>query len=146
RSGVAPFGYSSMTQITGDLGFAMDTSTYSWFVQDDWQIEPAGEVLSCVLYDLYRSPQGLASAPLSQTREFNIDKNNWGPRIGVAWGVTPTTALRASTGIMYDQPILGGYEQALQLSGSPKAPAYTFSGSTAGAPAFPGSVSTGTLP
>ena len=46
---------------------------------------------------------------------------------------------------MYDQPILGGYEQALQLSGSPKAPAYTFNGTTAGAPAFPGSAATGTL-
>ena len=38
---------------------------------------------------------------------------------------------------MYDQPILGGYEQALQLSGSPKAPVYTFSpthGRRAGVP------------
>ena len=52
--------------------------------------------------------------------------------------MTPTTAVRGSVGIMYDQPILGGYEQALQLSGSPKAPAYTFNGAAAGAPAFPG--------
>src|SRR6185503_13569926 len=59
--------------------------------------------------------------------------------------VSPTTALRGSVGIMYDQPILGGYEQALQLSGSPKAPAYTFNGTAAGAPAFPNSASTGTL-
>ncbi|MGH6739083.1 MAG: hypothetical protein ACREDY_08630, partial [Bradyrhizobium sp.] len=53
--------------------------------------------------------------------------------------------LRASTGIMYDQPILGGYEQALQLSGSPRAPVYTFSGTSAGAPAFPASVTSGTI-
>src|SRR5262249_22630165 len=46
---------------------------------------------------------------------------------------------------MYDQPILGGYEQALQLSGSPRAPIYTFSGTSAGAPTFPGGVSTGTV-
>jgi hypothetical protein len=146
RGGASPFGYSSMTQITGDLGFAMDTSIYSTFVQDDWQIAPTVKLLYGVRYDLYRYPQGLANAPLAQTHEFNIDKNNWGPRVGLAWGISPTTALRASTGIMYDQPILGGYEQALQLSGSPKAPAYTFSGATAGAPAFPAVVSTGTLP
>ena len=46
---------------------------------------------------------------------------------------------------MYDQPILGGYEQALQLSGSPRSPVYSFSGTSAGAPAFPGGASTGTL-
>jgi hypothetical protein len=146
RSGAAPLGYSSMTQITGNLGFAMDTSVWSAFVQDDWQIAPTVKVLYGVRYDVYRYPQGLADAPLAQTRAFNIDKNNWGPRVGVAWGLSSTTALRASTGIMYDQPILGGYEQALQLSGSPKAPAYTFSGTTAGAPAFPNGVSSGTLP
>src|SRR5207245_2618929 len=55
------------------------------------------------------------------------------------------TAVRASTGVMYDQPILGGYEQALQLSGAPRAPIYSFSGTAPGAPAFPGTVSTGTL-
>jgi hypothetical protein len=145
RSGASPFGYSSMTQITGDLNFAMDTSIYSTFVQDDWQIAPTVKVLYGLRYDMYRYPQGLAGAPLAQTREFNIDKNNWGPRAGVAWAVSPTTALRASVGIMYDQPILGGYEQALQLSGSPKAPAYTFNGNAAGAPAFPASAGTGTL-
>jgi hypothetical protein len=53
--------------------------------------------------------------------------------------------LRASTGLMFDQPILGGYEQALQLSGSPRAPVYSFSGTSAGAPAFPAAVPTGTI-
>jgi hypothetical protein len=46
---------------------------------------------------------------------------------------------------MYDQPILGGYEQALQLSGSPRAPVYQFSPTTAGAPLFPNGVTTGTI-
>jgi hypothetical protein len=145
KSGANPFGYTSMTQITGDLGFAMDTSIYSTFVQDDWQITPDIKLLYGVRYDLYRYPQGLANAPLAQTRDFNIDKNNWGPRVGVAWSLDSKTVLRASSGIMYDQPLLGGYEQALQLSGSPKAPAYTFSGTAAGAPAFPATASTGTL-
>ena len=117
-----------MTQITGDLGFDMDTNIFSTFVQDDWQIAPTVKVLYGLRYDLYQYPEGLADAPLAQTQEFNIDTNNWGPRAGVAWAVTPTTAVRGSVGIMYDQPILGGYEQALQLSGSPKAPAFTFNG------------------
>ena len=45
KAGTNPLAYSSMTQITGDSGFAMDTSIYSTFVQDDWQIAPAVKVL-----------------------------------------------------------------------------------------------------
>ncbi|HEY7285943.1 MAG TPA: carboxypeptidase regulatory-like domain-containing protein [Vicinamibacterales bacterium] len=146
KSGINPLGYSTMTQITGDLNFAMNTSLFSGFVQDDWQIRPSIKLLYGLRYDLYAYPAGLPSAPLTQTQSFNIDKNNFGPRVGVAWSLDDKTVVRASTGILYDQPILGGYEQALQLSGSPKAPAYTFQPTTAGAPAFPNSVSGGTLP
>jgi hypothetical protein len=145
-SGANALGYSTMTQITGNLGFGMDTNIFSLFAQDDWQIAPTVKILYGLRYDLYNYPDGLPNAPLAQTRSFNIDKNNFGPRAGVAWAATSTTAVRASTGIMYDQPILGGYEQALQLSGSPTAPAYTFTPTTAGAPAFPSTVSTGLLP
>ena len=80
-----------MTQITGDLDFDMDTNIFSTFVQDDWQIAPTVKVLYGLRYDLYQYPEGLADAPLAQTHEFNIDKNNFGPRAGVAWSVTPTT-------------------------------------------------------
>ena len=145
KAGINPLGYSTMTQITGDLNFAMNTSLFSGFVQDDWQIRPSIKLLYGLRYDLYAYPAGLPSAPLTQTQSFNIDKNNFGPRVGVAWSLDDKTVVRASTGILYDQPILGGYEQALQLSGSPKAPAYTFQPTTAGAPAFPNSVSGGTL-
>jgi hypothetical protein len=145
KSGANPFGYSSMTQITGDLGFNMSTNLFSTFVQDDWQVAPTVKVLYGVRYDLYKYPAGLANAPLAQTQSFNTDRNNFGPRVGVAWSADTKTVVRASTGIMYDQAILGGYEQALQLSGSPRAPAYTFSGTSAGAPAFPASAGTGVL-
>jgi hypothetical protein len=86
------------------------------------------------------SSQGLPSDTLVRT-----DRNNFAPRLGVAWSLDDKTVLRASTGMMFDQPILGGYEQALQLSGSPRAPVYTFSGTTAGAPAFPNGVTSGTV-
>jgi hypothetical protein len=146
QSGANPFGYSTMSQITGDLSFNMSTNVFSTFVQDDWQLRPAIKLLYGVRYDLYKYPAGLADAPLEQTHQFNTDSNNFGPRIGVAWAVDPETVVRASTGIMFDQPILGGYEQALQLSGSPRAPVYSFNPTTPGAPAFPGpAAATGTV-
>ncbi len=145
KSGVNPFGYSTMTQLQGDRNFSMATNIFSAFVQDDYQVASRVKVLYGIRYDLYNYPTGLADAPLAQTRKFNIDRNNIGPRFGVAWSVDSNTVLRASTGIMFDQPILGGYEQALQLSGSPKAPIYTFSPTSAGAPAFPAGAGSGTL-
>jgi hypothetical protein len=115
-------------------------------VQDDWQIKPTVKILYGVRYDLYKYPEGLPDAPLTQTQSFNTDTNNWGPRLGVAWSIDPQTVFRASTGIMYDQAILGGYEQAISLSGAAsRAKPYTFNGTSAGAPAFPNHVTTGTL-
>jgi hypothetical protein len=145
KSGASPFGYNTFSEITGNLSFAMDTNLYSFFVQDDWQIAPAVKLLYGLRYDLYRYPDGRSDAPLAASQSFNIDKNNWGPRVGVAWSANSTTVLRASTGVMYDQPLLGAYEQALQQTGSPRAPVYSFSGTQAGAPAFPGTVSSGSL-
>jgi len=147
KAGTAPFGYTTMSQIQGDLSFNMSTNVFSAFVQDDWQLAPSIKLLYGVRYDLYSYPAGIPDAPLTQTHAFNIDKNNFGPRVGVAWSLDPSTVLRASTGIMFDQPILGGYEQALQLSGSPRSPVYSFNGTSAGAPAFPNGIATaGTLP
>jgi len=145
KSGANPFGYTTMSQITGNLSFDMSTNVFSLFAQDDWQLLPSVKLLYGVRYDLYKYPAGLADAPLSQSHEFNTDANNFGPRVGVAWAIDPKSVLRASTGVMFDQPILGGYEQALQLSGSPRAPVYSFNGTAAGAPAFPGGAATGTI-
>jgi hypothetical protein len=145
KSGANPFAYSTMTQITGNLDFNMATNVFSMFVQDDWQVAPNLKVLYGLRYDLYKYPDGIADAPLEQTRSFNVDKNNVGPRVGVAWSIDSKTLVRASTGIMYDQPILGGYEQALQISGSPRAPAFTFNSTSGSAPGFPGKASTGAL-
>jgi hypothetical protein len=145
KSGENPFGYTTMSQITGNLTFDMSTNVFSTFVQDDWQINPAVKVLYGLRYDLYKYPAGLSDAPLTQTRSFNTDSNNFGPRAGLAWAIDSKSVLRGSLGIMFDQPILGGYEQALQLSGSPRAPVYSFNGTAPGAPAFPGAASTGTI-
>ena len=145
KSGAVPFGYTTMSQITGNLSFNMATNVFSTFVQDDWQVKPSLKVLYGLRYDLYKYPAGIADAPLASTRAFNTDANNFGPRVGMAWSLNDQTVIRGSVGLMYDQPILGGYEQALQLSGSPRAPVYSFSGTAAGAPAFPNGAATGTL-
>src|SRR5262252_8007322 len=131
KSGANPLGYTNMSQLIGNLGFNMTTNVFSTFVQDDWQIAPTLKVLYGVRYDLYRYPSGIGDAPLAQSHAFNIDKNNFGPRVGVAWSADDQTVVRASTGIMYDQPILGGYEQAISQSAAPSlALPFSYSGTT----------------
>ena len=133
KTGANPFGYTTMTQITGDLAFNMSTNIFSTFVQDDWQIAPTVKLLYGVRYDLYKYPEGLAGRAARADARASTSTRTTSARAS-AWRGRSTrqTVVRASTGIMYDQAILGGYEQALQMSGSPRAPVYTFSGTSAG--------------
>jgi hypothetical protein len=142
KSGANPFAYTNFTQLLGKLSFTMDTQLYSFFVQDDWQIAPTVKLLYGVRYDLYNYPTARPDSPFASSQKFNVDKNNFGPRVGVAWAVNPLTALRASTGVMYDQPILAAYEMALQQNGSPQTFSVQVNPTSAGAPAFPNTLST----
>jgi len=141
KTGVNPFSYSTFSQVFGDLGFSMDTGLYSAFAQDDWQVAQNLKVLYGVRYDLYRYPDARADSPFSYSQKFNIDKNNFGPRAGLAWTLDPRTVVRASSGLMYDQPILIAYENALQFNGSPHLFTASVAPGAAGAPAFPNNLS-----
>ncbi|MBA3886355.1 MAG: TonB-dependent receptor, partial [Acidobacteria bacterium] len=142
RNGTNPFSYSTFQQLFGDPDFRMDTAMYSAFVQDDWRVTPDLKMLYGLRYDLYRYPEGDANAPFEWNRDFRADRNNFGPRLGIAW--TPfedkRTVVRASTGVMYDQPLLAAYELAFQNSGSPSRFTVAVNPSSAGAPAFPGNL------
>ena len=140
-SGAARFGYTQFTQLIGDLSFDMNTSMASVFVQDDWQVSPSVKLVYGLRYDRYGVPDGKSDAPRPETRELSVDGNNWGPRAGAAWAVNDRTVVRASTGLMYDQPILSPYENALQLSGAPRVVSVNVTPTSAGAPAFPGNLS-----
>lgn len=139
RSGANPRAYSTFSQLFGDPAFSMNTRLYSFFVQDDWRVTPNLKLLYGVRYDLYDWPDADPTAPFEFSREFKTDKNNVGPRLGVAW--TPfadkQTVIRASTGVMYDQPLLVAFENAFQNSGQPARVSVSVNSASAGAPDFP---------
>ena len=70
--------------------FNMSTNIFSAFVQDDWQrrVEPEAP-LRPALRPL-QVPGGTAERAVSQTHEFNIDRNNFAPRVGAAWPIGET--------------------------------------------------------
>jgi len=138
--GVNPRAYSTFLQFLGPTDFEMNTSLFSAFIQDDWRITPSFKLLYGLRYDLYNYPEGDPTAPFEYSRSFNVDRNNIGPRLGAAWSLNDRTVLRASTGIMYDQPLLAAYENAVQSNGV-RSVTLSLSPTSAGAPAFPSSLS-----
>jgi hypothetical protein len=57
----------------------------------------------------------------------------------VAWtlGAKKDQVIRASTGLMYDQPLLAIYEQSIEQNGLPERTTLTLTPTSTGAPAFP---------
>jgi hypothetical protein len=145
RDGTNRFGYTSFSQYFGETDLDFSSNLYGFFVQDDWRLSDRVKVLYGVRYDLYDVPQANPDAPFEASRDFVLDKNNWAPRAGVVWtvGDDRRTVVRANTGIMYDQPLLAMYEQALTADGTNRRAAATFQPATPGAPAFPNVLSAG---
>jgi Carboxypeptidase regulatory-like domain/TonB dependent receptor len=145
KSGANLRAYSNFQQQLGDVTASYDSTFYGLFVQDDWQILPRLKLLYGLRYDVFDVPavREFAANPYSQS--FAIDKNNIGPRAGLAWAVDSAarTVVRASVGLMYEPPLLDFYDNAILNNGDPKS--YNVGpvlGTQAGAPAFPTSLAT----
>jgi carboxypeptidase family protein/TonB-dependent receptor-like protein len=139
RNGTNRFSYTNLVQDLGDPTVSYDTGFHGIFIQDDYRISPAFKLLFGLRYDLFKIPDSrpFAANPLSQS--FKVDKNNFAPRVGFAWSVDQEarTVVRASTGIMYEPPLLNLYEDAILRNGDPRSFTATLSPTSAGAPAFP---------
>jgi hypothetical protein len=143
KSGSNPYAYSNFQQQLGDLSASYDSAFYGLFVQDDWQVAPRVKLLYGLRYDLFKVPDARQFAANPYSQSFTIDKNNVGPRAGVAWALNgnATTVLRASIGLMYEPPLLDFYDNAILNNGDPKS--YNIGPllpNATGAPAFPASL------
>jgi hypothetical protein len=143
KDGGSPFSYLSFQEDLGDPTVSYKSGFYGFFVQDDFRISPSFKLLYGLRYDFFNVPDSrpYAQNPLSQG--FKKDKNNLAPRAGFAWTLDKAarTVLRASSGIMYEPPLLNFYEDAILRNGDPKSFTTTLSPTSAGAPAFPGNLS-----
>jgi len=139
KSGATPRSYSTFSQLVGNPEVAYHSTFVSLFVQDDLRLTPRFKLLYGVRYDLFKIPDSrpFAANPLSS--EFKVDKNNFGPRAGFAWTLdrSARTVLRASSGLMYEPPLINFYEDAIQRNGDPRTLTATLNPTTTGAPLFP---------
>ncbi|MDQ1640052.1 MAG: hypothetical protein QOF62_3391 [Pyrinomonadaceae bacterium] len=85
-----------------------NSSEYGFFVQDDWRATPKLTLNLGLRYDY----QAIAKPPISNpdpalvAAGFNTgfqpkDKNNFAPRLGMAYSFDPKTVIRAAYGIFY---------------------------------------------
>jgi hypothetical protein len=142
KSGANPFGYTTLQQDFGERAVGYDSAFYGLFVQDDWQISSRMKLLFGLRYDLFDVPSARSFAPNPYSTHFVIDKNNIAPRAGFSWALDETarTVVRASTGLMYEPPLLDFYDNAILNNGDPASYTVSVSGTSAGAPPFPNSL------
>lgn len=143
KNGTNPFGYTSLQQTFGQLDIAYDSRFYGFFLQDDWQVTPRVKVLYGIRYDVFDVPEMRTYAQnIYNGNEFAIDKNNWGPRVGLSWSLDDSgeTVVRASLGRMFEPPLIDFYDNSILNNGDPLRYNVSVAGSAAGAPAFPTSL------
>src|SRR5258706_1040524 len=100
----------------------------AWFAQDSWKIRPNFTLNYGVRYDYELTQQiapvgvtdpfsGIALSAgnilaaqdaINVEQGFPRDKNNYAPRVGIAWDIKgdAKTVIRAAAGIFYDHPLL----------------------------------------
>lgn len=149
RNGTNPRGYTSYTASFGNPEFEYKSFFYNLFAQDDWKVTQKLKVNYGLRYDLYKIPEADETSPFAASREFNVDKNNFAPRLGVVYGLRDgkyATILRASAGVYYDPPQIDIYARALQNNGNAQFFNVTLTPAQAGSPNFPGTLTSATAP
>ena len=141
---------TGFTQGFGPTAFEFATNDYSFFVQDDWRATPRLTVNLGLRYEYEQLPEpqipnslpnlsGQLIGP-EQTNRMPSDKNNFGPRFGLAYDLTGDgkTSIRGGYGIYYGRIINSTISNAITNTGVAEGQrSFNFNPANADSPIFP---------
>lgn len=94
-------------QTFGSVATVSSVTTFGGFLTDRWTIARGITMDIGLRYDYERLPS-----------QFRQDSNNFSPRIGIAYQLTPSWVLRGGYGIFFDRYVLASLNPALQKNGA----------------------------
>ena len=104
-------------RLQGDTGRRFRTWMSGAYVHHEWRVRPTLQLTAGLRYDYqtpFREADGQAAnindeglLEVSPDRLYSPDRNNWGPRLGLAWSPLTDTVVRAGYAIYYDSLAVG---------------------------------------
>ncbi len=143
RSGVTYPGpcYYSFTQAFGPAGFTFKTSDFNWYANDEFRLSRRVTLNLGVRYEYEMLPKSQVGNPiLLESMVFPKDKNNWGPRTGLAIDLTGDGKMvfRGGYGIYYGRIINATIYNAITNTGMAQGQtSTTYYKNSTGAPVYP---------
>jgi hypothetical protein len=121
--------YSSLSQGFGPPAFAINTTDYGFFGQDNWKLTPRLSLELGLRWDYEQLPPPFSNlvtaagtfVPYSQLNNTPSDKANFGPRIGFAYDPfgSGNTVVRGGYGLYYGRITNGNLLNVRLSTGSP---------------------------
>jgi hypothetical protein len=87
------------------------THSLGAFIQDKWQMTPHFTLSLGLRYDVHVSPVREFWNPFfSDPNAYPVDKNNFQPRAGFAYGIGPASVIRGGYGLFYEKQWIDRFE------------------------------------
>lgn len=135
--------YTSFRQTLGYGSWTFSTADYAAFAADEWKPGGGLTLTVGVRYEYERLPNtnaALVNSEVPQTAKLPQNRDDFGPRAGIAWDVFRggRTVLRAGYGLWYARAPNATVFSALTATGVERSPrTYAWRPMDEGAPAFP---------
>ncbi len=141
NAGAASRTYTSFSQGIGPTAFSFHTFDFDAFIQDTWHVNQRTTLNLGLRWDYEHMPKAqIANPALPATSQFPKDRNNFGPRIGVAYDLSGkgNTVVRGGYGMFYGRVINSTISNAITNVGSSSGQlALQLLNNAVGAPTFP---------